>query len=237
MRPDLIAAYDSGPGRLVRADMVVSADGAAVVAGSSRPLSTPADREVFRALRALSDVVLVGAGTARAERYGGGPDRRPGVAAVPLSREHRAWRVERGRPTTPALAVVSRSLDLPRELVEAAVVVTCAAAPHAERPDVVVAGGDRVDLAVALDRLADRGLLSVLCEGGPGLLGDLVAAGLLDELDLTVAPYLVGRAPGLLAGLLPAPVPLRLLRAAEEDGTLLLRWGLLRNGREGVPDA
>ena len=224
MRPDLLAAYDPGPGRLVRADMVVSVDGAAVVAGSSRALSTPADRVVFRTLRALSDVVLVGAGTARAEAYGAA--RRPGDPPVPLSREHRDWRERRGRPPTPALAVVSRSLDLPRELVERAVVVTCASAPHEGLPDVVVAGARTVDLAVALDRLADRGLPHVLCEGGPGLLADLVGAALLDELCLTVSPHLVGPAPGLLSAGLPGPLPLRLLGVRDEDGTLLTRWRL-----------
>ena len=226
MLPDLLAAYDPGPGRLVRADMVTSVDGAAVVSGSSRPLSTPADRAVFRALRALSDVVLVGAGTARREAYG----------AVALAREHRAWRAERGRPETPALAVVSRSLDLPRGLVESAAVITCAAAPHEGLPDAVVAGDTEVDLREALDRLADRGLLSVLCEGGPALLGDLVAAGLLDELCLTLSPYLVGAAPGLLPAALPLPVPLELVHLLESEGTLLLRWRLARAGRRD-PDA
>lgn len=200
----------------MRADFVTSADGAAVLAGSSRPLSTPVDRAVFRVLRALSDVVLVGAGTARAEAYG----------PVPLSRALRDRRRERGLPETPALAVVSRSLDLPRALVEAAVVVTCADAPHEGLPDAVVAGRDRVDLREALDRLADRGLAHVLCEGGPALLGDLVAAGLLDELCLTVSPALVGAAPGLLPAPLPAPVPLGLVHALAVEGTLLTRWRL-----------
>ncbi len=221
--PDLLTAYDAGPGRLVRADFVTSADGAAVVAGSSRPLSTPADRAVFRVLRALSDVVLVGAGTARAESYG----------PVPLSRDLRDRRRERGLPETPALAVVSRSLDLPRALVEAAVVLTCAAAPHEGLPDAVVTGRDQVDLREALDRLADRGLAHVVCEGGPALLGDLVAAGLLDELCLTVSPALVGAAPGLLRAPLPVPVPLELVHVLAVEGTLLTRWRLDHPARGG----
>ena len=226
---DLVDTYATGPGRLVRGGMVLSADGAAVHDGTSRGLSTAADRAVFRALRAVCDVVLVGAGTARAEAYG----------PVPLAAPLRAWREERGLPAVPALAVVSRRLDLPPDLVRAAVVVTCASAPHEGLPDVVVAGGDRVDLADALDRLADRGLQHVLCEGGPALLGDLVAEGLLDELCATVSPRLAGAPPsgasaGLLARPLPQPLALRLLSLVESDGTLLLRWGL-REGRRDTP--
>ena len=213
---DLLDAYAAGPGRLVRGGMVLSADGSAVHDGTSRGLSTPADRAVFRALRAVCDVVLVGAGTARAEAYG----------PVPLAAPLRAWREERGLPSVPALAVVSRRLDLPAELARTAVVVTCASAPHEGLPDAVVAGRDEVDLAGALDQLADRGLRHVLCEGGPTLLGDLVAAGLLDELCATLAPVLAGPGPGLLARPLAAPVPLRLRSVVEHDGTLLLRWDL-----------
>lgn len=213
---DLVDAYDPGPGRLVRGGMVVSADGAAVLDGSSRPLSTPPDRAVFRALRAVCDVVLVGAGTARAEAYG----------SIPLAAPLRAWRQQRGRAAVPALAVVSRRLDLPPELARAAVVVTCSAAPYEGLPDVVVAGRDEVDLADALDQLADRGLEHVLCEGGPALLGDLAAADLLDELCLTVSPHLVGTAPGPLGRALPRALPLRLLQLVERDGSLLVRWSL-----------
>ena len=216
MLPDLLEAYDAGPGRLVRGGMVLAADGGAVHGGTSRGLSTPADRAVFRALRTVSDVVLVGAGTARAEAYG----------PVRLSAEQQAWRTARGRPPVPPVAVVSRTLDLPAPLLGSAVVVTCARAPHAGLADVVVAGEDEVDLADALDQLAARGLRHVLCEGGPALLGELVARGLLDELCATLSPHLVGRSPGLLGAPLPAPLPLRLLHVLEDEGSLLLRWGL-----------
>jgi len=213
---DLVDAYATAPGRLVRGGMVLSADGAAAHDGTSRGLSTPADRAVFRALRAVCDVVLVGAGTARSEAYG----------PVPLAAPLRAWRERHGLPAVPALAVVSRRLDLPPALARAAVVVTCASAPHEGLPDVVVAGRDEVDLAGALDQLAGRGLAHVLCEGGPALLGDLVAAGLLDELCATVSPLLAGAGPGLLSRGLATPLPLRLLSVIESDGSLLLRWGL-----------
>jgi len=214
--PDLLETYDPGPGRLVRGGMVLSADGGAVHAGTSRGLSTPADRAVFRALRAVCDLVLVGAGTARAEAYG----------PVQLSAEQRAWRTARGRSPVPALAVVTRSTQLPEPLLEAATVVTCARAPHAGLPGAVVSGSDAVDLAGALDQLADRDFRHVLCEGGPALLGALVGEGLLDELCTTLSPHLVGRAPGLLDAPLPAVLPLRLLHLIEQDGSVLLRWSL-----------
>lgn len=212
---DLLERYAAPPGRLVRGGMVLSADGTAVHDGTSRGLSTPVDRQVFRVLRAVCDVVLVGAGTARTEAYG----------PVRLSEEHRRWRTARGLPATPALAVVSRTLDLPGQTGNG-VVVTCAAAAGAAREglDLVVAGTDRVDLAAALDALAARGLRHVLCEGGPRLLGDLAAAGLLDELCATLSPHLAGAGPGLLAAPLPRPVALRLLHLLEHDGSLLLRW-------------
>lgn len=223
---ELLDLYDP-PARSVRGGMVLSADGAAAHDGSSLPLSTAADKVVFRTLRAVADVVLVGAGTARAEDYG----------PIPVAEARRAWRVAHGRTERPPLALVSRSLDLDPGLrcftgEVRPLVVTCAAAPAdrraalAEVADVVVAGDAEVDLAAALDALAGRGLGRVLCEGGPSLLGDLVVAGLLDELCMTLSPLLAGSGPGLLAAALPAPVPLELLHVLEEDGSLLLRYRL-----------
>jgi riboflavin biosynthesis pyrimidine reductase len=208
----------------VRAGFVASVDGAVVVDGSSRPLSGPADREVFRTLRATSDVVLVGAGTARSEDYG--PVRLP----EPLRRR----RLEAGMPERPALAVVSRSLRLEaaHRLLEDAgapllLLTTSGAAvpdglpPHAE---VVRCGDDDVDPVQALAALRGRGLDRVLCEGGPQLLHALLAADLVDELCLTTSPVLVGGAQGLV----PAEVRarLRLLSLLEHDGELLARWSL-----------
>ncbi len=223
---DLLDLYDP-PARSVRGGMVLSADGSATSGGSSLPLSTDADKQGFRTLRAVCDVVLVGAGTARAEDYG----------PVPLREPTRAWRRGHGRSERPPLALVSRSLGLDPAMrcftgEVRSLVVTCAAAPAdrraalAEVADVVVAGEDRVDLEAALAQLAERGLGRVLCEGGPSLLGDLAAAGLLDELCMTLSPLLAGSGPGLLATALPRPLPLHLLHVLEEDGSLLLRYRL-----------
>jgi riboflavin biosynthesis pyrimidine reductase len=222
--PDLWALYDT-PGPYVRAGMLSSLDGASSHAGTSRSLQPPGDGVVFAALRAVADVVLVGAGTARAEGY----------RSVRLSRAVTAWRSGHGRPAVP-LAVVSRSLDLPLDapwLADATcqpIVLTCGAAPAdrrerlADRADVLVCGQEAVDLGQALRRLADRGLHRVLCEGGPALLGDLVRESLVTEVCATVSPLLAGDADGMLRGPLPAPVPLVLAHLLREQSTLLGRW-------------
>jgi riboflavin-specific deaminase-like protein len=216
----------SRPG--VRVNMVAALDGAITVEGRSGGLGSEADRRVFRALRALTDVVLVGAGTVRNEGYG--PPRLPDEA--------QAARRARGQSRLPRIAVVSRSLRIDwghRFFAEAPpdarpMVVTCADAPEeararaAEVADLIVAGRDEVDLAAALDRLGADGVRSVLCEGGPSLNSALLAVGLLDELCLTVSPVLVGGdGPRMLAGSPPAPGAMRLHAAYEEDGFLFMR--------------
>jgi riboflavin-specific deaminase-like protein len=214
---DLRAAYAVDAERHVRVNFASSADGAVSVDGKSKGLSSDADREVFHVLRALSDVVLVGAGTARTENYGG------------------AKEVD-GR--IPPIAVVSRSLDfdpaarLFTDTKVAPIVVTCADAPADRRKaldgiaDVIVAGNDTVDVVGALDQLADRGLKRVICEGGPHLFGSLAAGEAFDELCLTVAPLLAGgRAGRILAGVEnQLATPLRLVHVLEDEGHLFLRY-------------
>ena len=227
---DLLDLYgsDDGPheGALLRAGFVLSADGGAAVAGSSRGLQSPADQAVFAALRAVSDAVVVGAGTARSEGY------RP-VGVRPAGRH---WRSTHGRAPSPTLVLVSRSLALdPADpcFGGPAVVVTCGAADAARRAaleavaDVVVAGDDEVDLPAAVGALRERGLRRLLCEGGPTLLTGLLRAGLVDELCLTTSPVLLGAAPALLGQPLAAPLGLRLVHLVDGgDGSLLTRWAL-----------
>jgi len=218
--PDLPALY-AGPEAYVRGGFVLSTDGAAVLDGGSRALSGPADREVFRTLRSVCDVILVGARTTRAEDYG----------TVRLTAAGAAWRAAPGLPSLPRVAVVSRSLDLDPRLLAGPrpLVVTCRAAdptPVADRVDLVVAGDAEVDIAAALDQLAAMGLRRVLCEGGPSLLAEIVRSGRLDELCLTSTAVLVGQAPGLLPQELDGPLPLRLLHLLEADGALLSRWAV-----------
>jgi riboflavin biosynthesis pyrimidine reductase len=219
---DLLDLYDA-PGPHVRAGMLMSLDGGVAHGGTSRPLQRPGDGLVFAALRAVSDTVMVGAGTARIEGYG----------PVRLSDLDREWRQRHGRLPDVPLVVVSRSLDIPIDaawLSGQAVVVTCAAAPSdrraalQERVDVVVAGHSQVDLPQALAQLSDRGLVRVLCEGGPSLLGDLVRQELVSEFYATVAPVLVGESQGMVDKALAAPIDLELTHLLREGSTLLGRW-------------
>jgi riboflavin biosynthesis pyrimidine reductase len=220
-------AYPSD--RWLRANMVASADGAATLDGLSGGLSSPGDRRLFWVLRGLADVVMAGAGTARAEGY------RAARAKDWWSR----LGLREGRPDAPPIALVSQSLDLdPGNPVftgapadARTIVITSAAAPADARTalervaDVIVAGDTLVNLEDALGALHDRGLSRVLCEGGPHLLGQLAAAGLLDELSLTVSPVLAGPgAPGIVEGAPFSARRLALAHVLEEDGTLFCRY-------------
>lgn len=214
-----------GEGRpWVMANMVASVDGAHSLDGRSAPLSSPADRVTFHAIRAAADVILVAAGTVRAERYG-----RP--RAEPWARRARD---DRGQEPAPLLVIVSRSLDLPDDLPLLAgegpepLVLHPADADASLLPAGVRSwpvGDHQVDLGSALEQLAADGSPVVLCEGGPRLLGDLVELDLLDELFLTISPRLVG---GDRLGLLgPAPEMdrrMELHRVLTEDDALLLTY-------------
>jgi riboflavin biosynthesis pyrimidine reductase len=211
----------------VRANMVASVDGSAVVDERSEGLSGPPDKRVFGVLRGLCDVVLVGAGTARAEGY-----RAPSAKAT-----YAEARADAGQRPAPVLALVSRSLDLdPASALfsgpEPTIVVTTASADRVAAESLrkaavlVVAGENEVDIGSALEQLAPLGLTRVLCEGGPRLLADVVAAGRLDELCITISPQLVGRdGTRILGGHGPdAPLPLRLGHLLEEDDSLFARY-------------
>lgn len=180
----------------VTGHMVAGLDGTAAVGGRVGSLSTAPDQALFRRMRQIADIVLVGAETVRREGYG----------SVRLDEGAQAQRREQGQSPTPPLAVVSRSLAFDwsakvfAEAPEGARtnVITCAAADperlaEAEKvAEVIVAGDDRVEPAAAMQALAERGHRVVLCEGGPNWLGELVAADRLDELCLSVAPLMGG---------------------------------------------
>lgn len=212
----------------VRVNMVASVDGATAVDGVSGPLSGPPDRVVYRLLRSFADVVLVAAGTARTENY------KPAQAYE----EYLAARRGRGQTDAPRIAVVSRSLalDWTTPLFTDATEPTIVIAPTDAPPDriadarkaahVITAGTGDVDLHAALGALAEIGLVRVLAEGGPSLNGALAAAGLIDELCLTISPRLAGGdAKRILAGPpLPGGIDLELRSLLEEDGFLLARY-------------
>lgn len=209
-------------------NMVTSLDGAVTVDGRSGGLARPADKEMFRALRGVGDVILAGAGTARTEGYG---PARPGDSV-------RAARVARGQTAVPQIALVTRSLDLDldsplfTESEEPPIVLTCESSPEdararvAQVADVIVAGTTTVDLGAGMAALHARGARVVCCEGGPHLNGDLLLADLVDEWALTLSPLLTGGdARRATTGPLPAsPTELRLDRLIEGDGLLMGRW-------------
>ncbi len=209
-------------------NMIASLDGAIAVDDRSGGLGRPADKAMFSALRAVSDVVLAGAGTVRAEGYG--PPRPP-----PSTRSARR---ARGQAEVPRLAIASRSLDLDAagplftEAETPPVVLTCEAAPAERRAalsevaEVLVLGHDTVDLDAAMAALHERGVGTVVCEGGPHLNADLVAADLVDEWALTLSPLLVGGEAGRasVGSAPPEPRALELDWVLEGDGLLLTRW-------------
>lgn len=235
MIDDLLALYrvvvrSRGDGGCwVLANMVAGLDGTAAVAGRVGPLSTGPDRELFRLLRAVADVVLVGAQTVRQERYG----------PVLLPEAVQAARVAAGGRPVPAVAVVSRSLDLdwesplfteappssPTEVITTAASVRARPAiPPAGTP-LLVAGEEEVDMVSLLDALHAQGHGVVLCEGGPSLLGQLVAAGRLDELCLTLAPVIGGDPlPVAVTPVGSALADFALRHTAVADDTLFLRY-------------
>ena len=191
-------AYPVAPQRcVVRANAIASLDGGATTDGTSGGLGGAGDRCLFAVQRELADVIVVGAGTARAENYGG----------AHMSVAQRQRRQARGQSEIPPIALVTRSGVLEHDLavltgseVRPLVLTTAAVADGArarvgsaaEVIDCSAADPGQVDLGVLLERLAARGLLRVLSEGGPSLLGAFIAAGLLDEMCLTSAPVLVG---------------------------------------------
>ena len=211
----------------VALNMVTSTDGATAVAGVSGALGGQADHQVFAAIRAVADVIVAAAGTIRAEGYG---PPRPSDAA-------QAARVARGQAASPRIAVVSGSLDLDEhsslftEAVEPPLIFTVEQAP----PDRVAAlspvaelrvtGEARVDLAAMLQDLGTLGARCAVVEGGPVLNGQLLAIDLVDELNLTLAPVLVGgHSRRAIVGDDETPRWMTLAHLWESDGELLARY-------------
>ena len=245
---DVLAPYRDvdrirpGGGTWVLANMVGGLDGSASVGGRVGPLSEGADAELFRLMRALADVVLVGAQTVRAEGYG----------PIRLPPGLRAEREAAGRPPVPPVAVVTRSAALDWEsplftdadpasptLVLTGAPATGRVVPSVPGVEIVVAsdsGANPVDGGVSpgalLAALADRGYGTVLCEGGPTLLGQLVAADRLDELCLTLAPVIGGDPLPIVTSPPGAPLSGFALRHVARDGdTLFLRYERHSDGR------
>ncbi|WP_406231221.1 pyrimidine reductase family protein [Nocardia sp. NBC_01009] len=235
---DDLAELYAYPARLhrpwVRANFVSSIDGAATSGGLSEGLGTPADKSVFTMLRELADVILVGAGTVRAENYGGAradPQRRRALYNRGLG-GHRD-----GAPPPIAVLTASAAIEpgsrLCTDTSVAPIIITTAAAPQDRKQQLRDAGARVVeagDIAVTpkglLRALEKLELRRVLCEGGPHLFGELLDADAIDELCLTTAPVLVGgtaRRISLSAHEFRTPMA-RTHILLDDDGTILTRW-------------
>ena len=226
----LFEAYAAPQERWVRCNMVTSLDGAATGAdGRSGSINNDADHVVFQVIRALSHVVVVGAGTIRAEGYP------PLSVSDPLV----ALRHERGLPTALPLVAVSNRGHVPPTLsgcrdgralmaVPAAATGLDSARQDLGAENVLVCGDDEVDVTALVDALHDRGWDHVLTEGGPSLLGSFLAAGRLDELCFTVAPQVVAGEHPRPVGATGTPADLDLEVLVEQDSTLMGRWFVRR---------
>jgi riboflavin-specific deaminase-like protein len=219
------------PRPYVVANMVSTVDGRATLGGRTKEMSSPADRELFHALREQVDAVMAGTATIAIERYG------------PLVRDEarREGRTRRGLAPIPLAVTVSRSLELPVtaplfEDPQSRIVVLSSRAGEvpataAELTVERVQGPDEqtIDFVAGLERLRERyDVRTVLLEGGPTLLGAMLESGVVDELFLTRAPILVeGPEPSLVEGAtLPAPIPLRLLGLMKQEEFLFARYAV-----------
>ena len=218
----------------VMLNMVSTIDGRVTIAGRSGSLGNRADGALFHGLRGAVDAVMAGAGTVKAERYG----------RIISQKSRRVLRRECGLSDEPLACVVSGRLSLPGDiplLAEPAahvVIVTSSQAslpPSGAQIEYVRAERDGlIDLPAALAELHDRfGVRTLLCEGGPHLNSQLLAAGLVDELFLSVSPKLAGEQPDglpplrILAGAeFDPPVELELLGARESGSELFLSYGV-----------
>ena len=226
--PDgLVELYPRNPGPTLRVNFIASLDGAVAVDGLSGGLHGPGDKEIFDTLRTVCDALIVASGTVKAEGYG----------ALRLTEPALAWRRAHGLSAYPLMVIVSGSLDLDLDqpVFAAApirpIVITRASAPAGRVAEitrvaeVIAVGDDAVDLPAAVAALHERGATQLLCEGGPRLLGALIAADLVTELCLTVSPVLVGGGPGrIAAGASGTPRRMSLRHALSIEDMLFLRY-------------
>jgi len=202
----LVELYPRNRAPTVRTNFIASVDGAVTVGGLSGGLHGPGDKEIFDSLRMVCDALIVGAGTIKAEKYD----------ALRLTPAARSWRLNHDLPEFPLMVIVSRSLDFDVDQlifsnapIHPIVLTHRSAAVErvAEVADVIAVGDlGEVDLAAGIAALHSRGATQLLCEGGPTLLGSMIAHDLLTELCLTVSPLLVGGGPGRIAAGAPGVV-------------------------------
>ena len=212
----------------LRVNFVESIDGAATVDGHSGGMSDAADKRRFELLRRVADAVIVGAGTVRIEGYG----------PLRVSDASARWRAANGMSEHPVFVIVSRSLGLDpgsRIFTEARVrpIIVTTAAPKGAAArarfdgvaDVIAVGDVSVDLVAAVAELRRRGLTQLLSEGGPSLFGSLLAADLVDELAVTIAPQVnSGEATRIVRAVAESPQQMQLTEVLKSGSGLLLRY-------------
>jgi riboflavin-specific deaminase-like protein len=199
-------------------------DGRAAIDGHSGPIGSETDTEMLQRLRTRVDAVMIGAGTMRAERYG----------RMVSDPQLRAYRERTGLAHDPLGVIVSNRLELPWDAGlftdgGGRVVIFTASdedPPDTATPVTIVRHADGVELDEALTwLLRERGIRSVLCEGGPTLHGRLREGGLVDELFLTIAPKVAGgEGPRILEGALTDVDEVDLLWLLSADGELFARY-------------
>lgn len=225
--PAELEQYYGDPPQGVRANMVMTVDGAGAFGGRTKAVSDPADQDLLRYLRGHADAIMVGAATVQAERYG----------PVTLSAEVRAEREAAEYAAAPPLVVVtaratlSTSLKIfapegPRTIIATLAGSAERAAELREVADVIVVGDEEIEPARVIAALRERGLHRILCEGGPFLLSRLIEDDLVDDMCLTLSPYLAGSQPTTPqpASGRDAPTHLRLRHVLTRDDLLYLRY-------------
>jgi riboflavin-specific deaminase-like protein len=199
-------------------------DGRAAIEGKSGPIGSATDTEMLQRLRTRVDAVMIGAGTMRAERYG----------RIVSNPDLRTYRERSGLAHDPLAVIVSNRLELPwdaRLFTDGGGQVVIFTASEQEPPETatpvaIVRHPESVDLERALQwLLEERGIRSVLCEGGPTLHGRLREARLTDELFLTIAPKIAGgEGPRILEGALADIDQVELTWLLESEGELFARY-------------
>ena len=208
-------------------NMIASIDGAAALDGLSGGLSGPADKQMFAALRKAADVILVGAGTANSERY-----RAPRRSSARFAIVSGSGSID---PRLPLFATTPTSPEAHIPLiVTTAEAGAGVAAGVAGRAEVFEAGTDIVDLNTALMHLGEQGARVVLCEGGPRLNASLLAADLVDEINLTIVPLAIGGSAPRIAGSSssqpdnPSPRGFDVDQVIADGNVMFVRW--IRSG-------
>ncbi|MFV1991821.1 MAG: dihydrofolate reductase family protein [Acidimicrobiales bacterium] len=224
---DFLATDRRGRHPWVMANMVTSIDGASAADGTSGGLGGPGDQTVFKAIRDLSDVIIVGSSTAAVENY-----------HPPLPNKARQTRrTNNGAAPGPVVALVSKSLKMDplsklfSDDKQRPIIITPESA-DTERinqlgdvAEMIVVGGDQVTPRAASQALFDRGYYVQLIEGGPRLLGQFLQAQIIDEFFVTLAPKLVGGpSPRIAVGSGSTNTPMELASVLQDGDELYLRY-------------